>query len=601
MTAAPDDEFRFSPRPNRAHEIEWRPWGPQAFAEAHSARKPVLLSISAVWCHWCHVMDETTYSDPEVIAAINDRFVPVRIDNDRRPDINRRYNMGGWPTTAFLTPSGELIAGVTYLPPEQLRRVLAEVSGFYAQHRDGGERVRPRKVAVGRGAGGGADAPPAAPRLTARLVDDVVTEAAALYDPLHGGLGDEPKFPQPDAVRLLLYRGARDGDERLERMALSTLTAMAAGEIHDRVGGGFFRYATRRDWSEPHYEKMLDGNARLALLYLDAQALTGDEAHAGVADDIVGFLMGTMRRADAPLFCGSIDADESYYRLDAAGREGRAAPALDTTAYVDGNALAARALLRASYLRERPDLAAAAALTLDELWERGQTNAGLRHYLGGDVTGLLADQAASLAAFVEAHEVTGERRWLERARLVADFALQQLQDDDGRFVDRPRDADDGGGQAGPLPVIEAGAEMADALLHFAALTGRPSDEAAAIHALAAHGRDRRQYGVFATPLALAVMRFLTGAPHVIVVGDPADPRSLGLLRAALTLADPFRTVLLLDPDADAETVAREGYDGHLQPVAYACAGTVCSKPTSNPDAVAGWVAAAASPPAPGAD
>ena len=119
--------FRFSPRPNRAAEIGWRPWGEKAFQEAQVADKPVLLAISAVWCHWCHVMDRTTYSDPDVAALINERYVPVRVDTDLRPDINDRYNQGGWPTTVFLTPSGHVLYGGTYLPAEQLIGVLGEL------------------------------------------------------------------------------------------------------------------------------------------------------------------------------------------------------------------------------------------------------------------------------------------------------------------------------------------------------------------------------------------------------------------------------------------------------------------------------------------
>lgn len=106
-----DTDFRFSPRPNRAHEIEWRPWGEPAFAEAHRLRRPILLSLSAVWCHWCHVMDETSYSDPRVVAAAYEHFVPIRVDKDRHPDVNRRYNMGGWLTTVFLAASGDPITG----------------------------------------------------------------------------------------------------------------------------------------------------------------------------------------------------------------------------------------------------------------------------------------------------------------------------------------------------------------------------------------------------------------------------------------------------------------------------------------------------------
>ncbi len=123
--------FRFSPRPNRAGEIQWRSWGPVSFSEARQKNRPVLLSISAVWCHWCHVMDETTYSDDDVIARINEDYIPVRVDRDRRPDVDARYNMGGWPTAVFLTPAGRVITGGTYTAPEQMTSLLRRVTGTY--------------------------------------------------------------------------------------------------------------------------------------------------------------------------------------------------------------------------------------------------------------------------------------------------------------------------------------------------------------------------------------------------------------------------------------------------------------------------------------
>ncbi len=126
-------ELHFSPRPNRASEINWRPFSEAAFSEAKSQAKPVLLAISAVWCHWCHVMDETTYSDSGIIEYINEHFVPVRVDNDQRPDVNARYNMGGWPTTALLTPEGEVLHGGTYVPPDALASVLRQIASFYSQ------------------------------------------------------------------------------------------------------------------------------------------------------------------------------------------------------------------------------------------------------------------------------------------------------------------------------------------------------------------------------------------------------------------------------------------------------------------------------------
>src|SRR5215471_11348884 len=172
------EEFHFSPRPNRASEINWHRWSPEAFEEAKQTHRPILLSISAVWCHWCHVMDETTYSHPSVIDLINREYVPVRVDNDVRPDINQRYNMGGWPTTAFLTSTGDILTGATYLPPDQMASALVRVAGYYRGNKaEIASRVlEARKRAassLARSAG----------RLAPGLVDEVLGAVKSAYDP----------------------------------------------------------------------------------------------------------------------------------------------------------------------------------------------------------------------------------------------------------------------------------------------------------------------------------------------------------------------------------------------------------------------------------
>jgi len=176
--------FRFSPRPNRAAEIRWRPWGDKAFQEAQVADKPVLLAISAVWCHWCHVMDETSYSDPEVIRLINERYVPVRVDNDERPDVNRRYNMGGWPTTAFLTPDGEIVHGGTYVPPDAMRSYLTSVADLWSTQRS----ELAHRVAEMREKESEARAPKSGD-LSSQIVDQVGSLVRGQYDPQFGGFG----------------------------------------------------------------------------------------------------------------------------------------------------------------------------------------------------------------------------------------------------------------------------------------------------------------------------------------------------------------------------------------------------------------------------
>src|SRR5213594_1861959 len=220
--------FRFSPRPNRASDIGWRDWGEKAFQEAQVADKPILLAISAVWCHWCHVMDETSYSDPEVIRMINERYVPIRVDNDERPDVNRRYNMGGWPSTVFLTPEGEIIHGGTYIAPEQMWQALNGVDEVWSTKR---EEITDRvaelreQEAVAR--------KPKSGELSADIVDTVGALVRGQYDPQFGGFGRAPKFPQVRLLRFLLDEYRRHGYPDLAHMLHKTLGAMAASGMHD--------------------------------------------------------------------------------------------------------------------------------------------------------------------------------------------------------------------------------------------------------------------------------------------------------------------------------------------------------------------------------
>ncbi|MGH2930614.1 MAG: DUF255 domain-containing protein, partial [Solirubrobacteraceae bacterium] len=214
MPDSPEREFHFSPRPNRAAEIGWRPWSEDAFAEARATDRPILLSISAVWCHWCHVMDETTYSDPAVIELLRERYVPVRVDNDLRPDINQRYNMGGWPTTAFLTSGGDILTGGTYIPPDKMRDAAARVATIYRDQKgqieaqvEEGRQDASRSVAASAGA------------IDPRLVDRVLGAAEGAYDEEHGGFGSQPKFPMTEALLFCAEQSLRRREPHLLEIA----------------------------------------------------------------------------------------------------------------------------------------------------------------------------------------------------------------------------------------------------------------------------------------------------------------------------------------------------------------------------------------------
>jgi len=207
--------------------IRWLDWTDDAFRLARSENKPILLDISAVWCHWCHRLDKDTYSVPDIAEYIKTHFVPIRVDTDKRPDINRRYNMGGWPTTAFLTPDGRIIAGGTYIPPDQMRQVLRDVSASSAKSEGKPapelETPGPESIPVGS--------------LSASIVDEILGEIANNFDPIYGGFGSQPKFPSTDAQELALLKYHYSGNREFLRIVTLTLLNAGKGGIYDIEAG----------------------------------------------------------------------------------------------------------------------------------------------------------------------------------------------------------------------------------------------------------------------------------------------------------------------------------------------------------------------------
>jgi uncharacterized protein YyaL (SSP411 family) len=509
MAEALESEFHFSPRPNRAAEIDWRPWSPVAFEEAKSQGRPILLSISAVWCHWCHVMDETTYSDQGVIDLVNHDYVPVRVDNDLRPDINQRYNMGGWPTTAFLTPGGDILTGATYLPPEAMRDALAKVAGVYRDRKDDieAEARQGREQAARTGSA-------AAAALDGRLVDRVLGAAEGAYDEVNGGFGSAPKFPQTETLLFLAEQGLRREEPRLLEMARHTLGRMAGGGTYDHVEGGFFRYSTTADWSVPHFEKMLEDHAGL----LQVLSRTGQGA---ILDDAVRYLTTVLRDPETGVFAGSQDADESYYALDAEGRAALRPPFVDRRLYASWNCQLALAVLEADNWLERPALTGMAGRLLDSLFATlAGPDGSVLHAPG--VGGQLADQVAALRAATGAWAAGLGDQWRERAqRLVEHLDAVYGDRERGGYFDRA-DTDPLGRLGQRLKPLSENALAALGLLELDALLGDPrtSFRDRARLALQAVAGLVPQLGIQAAVFARALDR-LQSRPVKVTTGTPS--------------------------------------------------------------------------------
>ncbi len=327
LAAAPSVYLR-----EAAHQrVNWFPWGEEAFGEAKRSRRPILLDIGASWCHWCHVMDEGTYSDPEVVRLINEFFVPVKVDRDQHPEIDRRYQRdvnlltggGGWPLTAFLTPDGETLLGGTYFPPRDqgshpgMVRVLREVSRLW---REEPASLRQNQHALQQ----------AIERMEGsrhpEKGDDLVGAAEAIalrldeaFDRTNGGFGSAPKFPHPTALSLLLAHARKSGDESHAQFAALTLRKMAEGGVYDQLGGGFHRYSVDEGWHIPHFEKMAIDNAHLLGAYSEAAEYFGVDPFRPVIEGILRHCLVDLRPQGSKGFAASVDADSgpeddgSYY------------------------------------------------------------------------------------------------------------------------------------------------------------------------------------------------------------------------------------------------------------------------------------------------
>lgn len=300
--------------------VDWHPWGNEAFEKARSENKPIFLSVGYYTCHWCHVMEQESFANAAVAEIMNRYFVSIKVDREERPDIDRIYmtfvqattGSGGWPMSVFLTPDLKPFFGGTYWPPDEgggrpgFQTVLLRIAEAWAEQRDeiiesAGRAIEGLKHFANAEAGAQGQVDPAA-------LDRAYFQFRSGYDPTYGGFGGAPKFPRPVIFNFLLRYYARTGQKDALEMTLATLRAMAAGGIHDHLGGAFHRYSTDARWLVPHFEKMLYDQAQLAVSYTEAFQITRDDFFAEIAKDILDFSLREMLSPDGGFYSAQ-DAD----------------------------------------------------------------------------------------------------------------------------------------------------------------------------------------------------------------------------------------------------------------------------------------------------
>ena len=449
-------------RQHAENPVDWLPWGPAALARARERDEPLLVSIGYSSCHWCHVMERESFEDPRIATLMNEEFVCVKVDREERPDVDALYmeavqsmtGHGGWPLNVFLTPEQLPFYGGTYFPPESRHgmpawsEVLQAIAELWRERsteiRGGGERLREQLAA-------GALLKPSAEPLRADALDTAIENLGAIFDARNGGFGGGaggPRFPQAPVLGFLLTQA------RGREMALQTLRAMAAGGIHDQVGGGFHRYAVDATWTVPHFEKMLYDNALLARAYLHGFQLTGEPLLRRVCEQTLDWVLRDMRAPEGG-FYSALDADSpggegSFYVWTPA--ELHSVLGADAEAAIAWFGATAKGNFRGESGREQ---------ALNVLEARGpEPPADQRERIRTrllaareqrprpalDDKRLASWNALTIAALADAGAVLGAldgddgevggtgRRYLEAATACAEFVLRDLHADGGRLL-----------------------------------------------------------------------------------------------------------------------------------------------------------------------
>ncbi len=590
-------------RSHAENPVDWWPWGPQPFAEAARRDVPVFVSIGYSSCHWCHVMARESFSDPTIAALLNESFVCIKVDREEHAEVDATYLAAaesftpdlGWPLNVFVTPQGRMFHAGTYWPPTPVgshpafTAVLGAVLEAWNERRPDLERSG--RAIVEALAQAALPVEPVAAAVDFGLVLDALERRE---DTTFGGFGGAPKFPTASLLRMLVERA----DARANALGGRVLDAMAGSALRD-LDGGFFRYATRRDWSEPHYERMLYDNAQLLACYALAD-------RAEVAEGIADFLVSTLQHPDGG-FASAQDSESTvdgrrvegeFYLLDAEARTAQQPPALDNKILTGWNGLAIEGLSIVGTLLERPDWIAAARRAADFLIARHLLPDRL---VRSSIDGMLSDAPATLEDYgmlslglLHLATATGEARYAVPARALIDESMRAAPAGDaaagttaaavgsagepfglpgggdpvlaGQGIAMAAARSDGGYPAG----LSAAAAAAFRLY---LLTGhapyRQAAEAAVAGVSAAATAQPAPYGS-----ALGVLSALTAPVRQLVVVGEALGQIARRWRGGLSTVVTERQALAF------AAAGFELYEGRTRPAAYLCTDFVCRLPVT---------------------
>ncbi|MBL8149100.1 MAG: thioredoxin domain-containing protein [Blastocatellia bacterium] len=558
------------------NKIQWVDWSDDLFERAKRENRFVVLDLEAVWCHWCHVMDDITYRDPKVIELMNSKFIAVKVDQDSRPDLSNRYEDYGWPATIFFNSDGSEIAKRSgYMPPKEMESLLEAIIADPTP----GPSVKAEK--------------PLDYATTASITEDLKKEMEKSfvdsYDFKLGGWGFIHKFLDWDCVEYAMLR-AKAGDQQAEKMAKQTLEAQL--NLLDPVWGGIYQYSVET-WQEAHFEKIMQMQAENMRIYSQAYSLWRDPSYLKAATEIHRYLKTFLTSPDGAFYT-SQDADviqgehsEGYFKLSDAERRKQGIPRVDTHIYSRENGWMINALTYLySATGEKKYLEDAVRAAQWIMKNRSIPGGGFRHDEKDPAGPYFGDNVAMGRALLSLYAVTGDRAWLKSAEEVAAFISNNFKNGEvPGFVTAKIPQGVKSGPTLPKPQRDENILMTrfvNLLYHYTGNEKYKSLAEQAMKYLATSDVATRR----PTAGVLIAAQEIEKAPiHITVVGAKDDLQAETLFKAALSFPSGYRRVEWWDkregklPNQDVE------YPELATAAAFACGESRCSAPAFKPEDV----------------
>lgn len=544
--------------------IAWNDWSARTFAAAKAENKPVFLYLEAVWCHWCHVMQEQTLSRPEVRQRLAKNFVAVRVDHDAHPGLANRYRDYGWPALIFLSPEGtDLVKRAGFIEPEMFSRLLDAIA------RD----PTPEADAI-------VDAPPVGPSQLAQADRAyLLRRHDDSFDERLGGLRTTQKFIDRDSVEYALAHAAQPAERRKAEL---TLTAALA--LMDPVWGGASQYSTGGVWGNAHFEKIMRTQAAYLRIYALAYGRLGRAADLKAAQDIQRYLFAFLRSPEGAFYV-SQDADvvpgqysKEYFALDDRGRRRVGVPRIDPHLYADANGNAAEALATLYAVGGDASALAAAQHATDWALNNRKGRRGLiRHGEATEDAPHLSDSLAVARAALALYEVTAELRWLKTAVGLGVAIDENLRADGAGFL---TEAAVSGLPVRPMPDLAENILATRFYNRLAHYSGNPAFRDAALHGLKyLAGHASRQQDLEEAGILLADEELAREPVHLTVVGAKADATARALFDTALKTPGSYRRIEWWDRAEGSLPNSDVTYPEFAKAAAYVCAAGRCSRPS----------------------